>query len=155
MRAPKIRTRSWTFSLAIIALLGLVTAASVSAKKKRGGEADDKIQALTVELKELDVADEHHAATSEIGQAEALRDKARSLIGERKQRELLEQTLERAEATVALASAKVVEAEKQAALDAQETQRDATNKELEAVRAAVAKLEKQQATLEKKLRGSK
>ncbi len=109
-------------------------------------DADAQIQSMTVQLKELDVKDKLNAATAERGQSEALVTKARSIIGERKERDVLAQTLEEAEATISLAEGKIIEAEKKAMLDAQKQELAATKTKLEA-------LEAEQADLDQKLGG--
>ena len=69
--------------------------------------ADAQLQELTVELKKLDVADKDNVATADLGKAEALRDKARTLVGDKKQTQALTWTLEELEATVAVVEAKL------------------------------------------------
>lgn len=134
--------------------LAVLASPTVSAKKD-DGQADARIQAMTVELKKLEVADTKAAATSEIGKAEALRDKARSLMGERKEREALQMTLEELEATVALAGGKIKEAGRSAELKAEKDKLHSLESALEEARTRVAALEKEQADIEKKLGGGK
>ena len=140
---------------AAVVVAGLLTTASPLFAAKDDSEADAKIQQMTVQLKELDVKDERNAATGELGQAEALVAKARSIIGERSERDALAQTLDEAEATLSLAEAKIIEADKQAALDEQKQKLAATEQKLKSTRATVAKLEKEQAELDAKLGGGK
>ena len=144
-----------THFLAVAALVGLSTAASPLFAAGDEGDADSQIQQMTVELKELDVKDGRNAATSELGQAEALVAKARSIIGERKERDALERTLDEAAATLSLAEAKIIEADKQAELDEQKQLLAETESELTATRDEVAELEKVQAELDGKLGGGK
>jgi chromosome segregation ATPase len=138
----------------VVAALFLAGSPNVAAKKD-DGSADQKIQAMTVAIKKLEVLDKRNAATAEIGQAEALRDKARSLIGKRKGRDALAATVDELEATVALAEGKIIEADKQAAVDARKAKLAQVRKELQQVNASLAKLEKEQAALQKKLGGGK
>ncbi len=141
-----MRFRSIKF-LAVPALAGFfIISASPSFAADDASDADAQIQSMTVQLKELEVKDKRNAATSELGQSEALVTKARSIIGERKQREVLAQTLEEAEATISLAEGKIIEADKAAMLDA-EKQKLATTK------ARLQELEAEQADLDAKLGG--
>ncbi len=119
------------------------------------GDADARLQKLAVSLKEQNVADTRHAATAELGKAEALRDKARTLIGERRERETLGRTLDELEGTLSLVGAKIKHAEAKAKLDEAKQKRDALKAELAKVKADADALEKQQAELEKKLGGGK
>ncbi len=144
-----------THFLAVAALVGLSTAASPLFAAGDEGEADAQIQQMTVELKELGVKDGRNAATSELGQAEALVAKARSIIGERKERDALGRTLEEAAATLSLAEAKIIEADKQAMLDEQKQILAETETELAGTRDKVAELETVQAELDEKLGGGK
>ena len=153
MRAIRSRTGSRMAVAAAIVLMGLM--ADPSFAKKGDADADAQIQAMTVELKKIEVADKRHAATAEIGKAEALRDKARSMVGDRKQREELARVLEELEATLALAQAKMIEAEKLAELEAEQQKLDATRKELAQTRGQVEQLEKEQAKIERQLGGGK
>ncbi len=117
--------------------------------------SDARLQKLSVALKEASVADTSHAATAEIGKAEALRDKARSLMGERRERDALAQTLDELDGTVSLIDAKILHAGAKAKLDAAQKQRDGLKAEVKKVQADADALEQQQADLEKKLGGGK
>jgi hypothetical protein len=117
--------------------------------------ADARLQKLSVDLKEYNVADTDHAATAELGKAEALRDKARSLMGERKEREVLAQTLDELEATASLIDAKIIAAAAKSKRSAAEKKRDELRGQVKTTQADADKLEQQQASLEKKLGGGK
>ncbi len=144
-----------THLLAVAALVGLSTAASPIFAAGDDGDADTQIQNMTVQLKELGVKDARNAATSELGQAEALVDKARSIVGERKERDALERTLDEADATLSLAEAKIIEADKKAMLDEQKQLLAETESELATTRDKVAELETVQSDLDAKLGGGK
>lgn len=148
-----VPTRSRNFPLAAAALAAMIVLGP--GRVAIGEDADAKLQKLTVELKQYDVADTSHAATAELGEAESLRDKARSLIGERRERETLARALDRLEATLSLIDAKIVHAAAKAKLDAAKAKREEIRAELTKVRADADALEKQQAELEKKLGGGK
>jgi len=120
-----------------------------------GGADDARLQNLSVELKKHEVADTSHAATAEIGKAEALKDKARPMVGERKDREALARTLDELEATLSLVEAKLAHAAAKSKLDVAKAKRDDIKSELAKVRTDADALEKQQAELEKKLGGGK
>lgn len=154
MPSTRPRMGSKLLVAAAIATLGLAST-PLFAAKKGDPEADARIQAMTVELTQLGEKDELRAATAERGQAQALIDKARSIVGERKQREALARALDELEATVALAGGKIVEAEKQKALDEQKQNLANLQQEVQQVRSDVATLEKEQAELEAKLGGGK
>lgn len=119
------------------------------------GKADQRLQALTVELKKYDVADTHHAATAELGKAEALRDKARSLMGERRERDALARAIDELEATLSLVEAKILHADAKAKLDKAKIDADGLEAEVSKVRAEADALEKQQDEMTKKLGGGK
>jgi len=138
--------------------LTLALVAGLAASPAVGDEKDDaeaRLQAFTVQLKEHEVADKGNAATSELGKAEALRDKARTLTDKRSDRELLARTLDELEATLALVGAKIVHAEAKTKLDAQKAEMQKISAELAKTKAAADELEKQQAALSSKLGGGK
>ena len=147
-----MRTR-FTRALAAAVLAGLFVTTPLFAADET--DADAQIQQMTVELKELDVADERNAATAELGQVEALVAKARSIVGERREREVLQRTIEEAEATLSLAEGKMVEAEKEAMLEEQKEKLAETESELQSTRNRVDELEQEQAKLDAKLGGGK
>lgn len=118
-------------------------------------DPDAQLQELAVELKKLDVADEDHVATQEIGKAEALRDKARTLVGDKKAEEQLRWTLEELEATVALVDAKISRHAAEKALAAARKAVDDKQQQIETMTAEADQLEKKQSELEKKLGGGK
>ena len=142
------KSRFFAATLAAVFVLGVGSAAV-------GEDADARLQKLSVELKEQDVADTQHAATPELGKAEALRDKARTLVGERRDRDALAMTLDELEATLSLVEAKILHAAAKAKLDAAKTRREKARDDLAKVRNDADALEKQQAELEKKLGGGK
>lgn len=155
MRAISERTRTRT-TLAAAAIVALVAVVGIT-RPVAGEDADSdaRLQKLTVELKEQEVADEkRHAATTDIGKAEALRDKARSL-GKRRDRDELARTLDELDGTVALVKAKIIAAEAKAKLDEQKAKQEKIKAELAQVKAEADKLEKQQAEIEKKIGGMK
>jgi hypothetical protein len=139
MRAPFKTNRSRTL-LAALAIAMLVMLGD--SRSAVGDEADARLQKYTVQLKEHEVADTRKAATTEIGKAEALRDKARTLMQKRKDRDALAQTLDELEATVALVGAKIVHAEAKAKHDEQKERLEKTRAELDEVQAEAEKLEK-------------
>jgi DNA repair exonuclease SbcCD ATPase subunit len=149
-----VPTRSRNFPLAAAALVAMIVLGPGRAVGEDGG-ADARLQKLSVELKHHDVADTSHAATAELGKAEALKDKARPLIGERREREVLDRTLDELEATLSLIEAKIIQAAAKAKLDAAKAKREEIRAELAKVRSEADALEKQQAELEKKLGGGK
>ena len=152
MRAKPRGTRTRT--LAAAAALALVVVFGASGPVA-GEDADARLQKLTVELKEQEVADEkRHAATTDIGKAEALRDKARSL-GKRKDRDELARTLDELEGTLALVKSKIIAAEAKAKLEEQKAKMAQIKSELAKVKTEADKLEKQQAEIEKKIGGGK
>lgn len=117
--------------------------------------ADAQLQELTVELKKLDVADKDNVATAELGKAEALRDKARTLVGDKKQSLSLTRTLEELEATVAVVEAKLAKHQAKLNLAAKEKELAAKKGEVDSLTTEVDKLEKQRTELEKQLAGGK
>lgn len=149
----RARSRSTLTALAIVMATGL--AASLPAAGDEPSDAEAKLQALTVQLKEQEVADAKHAATSEIGKAEALRDKARTLTDKRSDRDELTRTLDELEATLALVGAKIVHADAKAKLAAQEAKMKAVETTLAKTKKAADELEKKQAELSAKLGGGK
>ena len=119
-------------------------------------DAEARLEQLTVKLKEYEVADEkRHAATSEIGKAEALRDKARTLTKKRKDRDALGRALDELDGTIALVGSTIVAAEAKAKLDEQKAKMTKTKADLAEVRAKADKLEQQQAEMQKKIGGAK
>lgn len=118
-------------------------------------DADARLQKFTVQLKEHEVADTRHAATSELGKAEALRSKALTLMKKRKDRDALARTLDELEATVSLIGGKIAHAEAKAKLDEQKAKMAGIKAELAKVKAEADKLEQEQQSLEKKLGGGK
>ena len=149
-RARRHRTASrWLGSL----LVAVALVASSRLDARGPDHADARLQELTVELKKQDVNDSHHAATAELGQAEALRDKARSLIGERRQKRQLARTLDELEATIALASAKIVAAEAKAKLDKATDRADKIRSELARIQKHAYELEKAGEQLQQRLGG--
>jgi cob(I)alamin adenosyltransferase len=147
----RARSRPTMAVLAIAMVAGL--AGPAVGEEKDDGEA--RLQAFTVQLKEHEVADTRHAATSEIGKAEALRDKARTLTEKRSDREALARTLDELEATLALVGAKIVHASAKAKLDEQESKMNELEAQVAKTKAEADKLEKQQAELSSKLGGGK
>lgn len=150
-----VPTRSRNFPLAAAALVAMIVLGPGRVAVGEDGGADARLQKLSVELKQHDVADTSHAATAELGKAEALKDKARPLIGQRREREVLDRTLDELEATLSLIEAKIVQAAAKAKLDAAKAKREELRAELAKVRSEADALEKQQAELEKKLGGAK
>ncbi|MCX4243856.1 hypothetical protein [Paraliomyxa miuraensis] len=144
-------------SLAVLAF-PLIAALALGGPAVGRDDEDDpeaKLQAFTVQLKEHEVADTRHAATSELGKAEALRDKARTLTEKRKDRELLDRTLDELEATLALVGAKIVHAQAKAELDEQKAKMKEIQAELTKTKAAADEAEKKQAELAGKIGGAK
>ncbi len=120
------------------------------------GKADERLQALTVELKKYDVADDtHHAATAELGKAEALRDKARSLMGERRERDVLARAIDELEATLSLVEAKILHADAKTKLDKAKADAATLDAEVAKVRGEADALEKQQEEMQRKIGGGK
>lgn len=132
-----------------LALVGIARTASSADDK----EADARLQKLTVVLKQHDVGDTRKAATAEIGKAEALRDKARAAIGQRKEREALARTLDELEGTLSLVEAKIKASEAKAKLEAAKAKRAEIKAQLAKIRAEADDLEKQQQDVQKKLGG--
>jgi hypothetical protein len=154
MRTLYERTRSRPIlSVLAIALVAGLAASPAIGDDKGSGEA--RLQAFTVQLKEHEVADKRHAATSEIGKAEALRDRARTLTKKRKDRDELARTLDELEATLELVAAKIVHSESKAKLDSQKVEMDEVKKQLAKTKAAADELEKKQAEIGSKLGGGK
>jgi chromosome segregation ATPase len=120
-----------------------------------GDGPDAQLEELTVELKKLDVADKSNVATAELGRAEALRDKARSLIGDKKAKEQLTWALDELEATVALVDAKIEKDAAEKALADAKAAVDAKQQEISSLTTETETLEKKQGALEKKLGGGK
>ena len=149
------RFTPWLGAGLTVVLVGLAATPLFANKKDEEAEADKRIQAATVELKKLETDDERKAATAEIGKAEALRDKARSILGDRKEREALVRTLDEMEGHLALASAQIVESDAKADLGAERAKLEAAKQELATVRANVSKLEKEQAELDRQLGAQK
>lgn len=117
--------------------------------------ADAQLQELTVELKKLDVADKDNVATAELGKSEALRDKARALVGDKKQSLALTRTLEELEATVALVEAKLAKHQAKLTLAEKEKELTAKKGEVDSLTSEVDKLEEKRTELEKQLAGAK
>jgi chromosome segregation ATPase len=146
------RKRTTLAAVAFAVLLGVGGTARLAA----GDDGEARLQKLTVDLKEKEVADEkRHAATTDIGKAEALRDKARTLVSKRRDRDALARTLDELEATLELVGAKITAAEAKAKLDEQKAKMAKVKEQLAKVKAEADKLEKQQAEIEKKLGGGK
>jgi DNA polymerase I-like protein with 3'-5' exonuclease and polymerase domains len=139
--------------LAIAMVAGL--AGSRSAVGEEKDDAEGRLQSFTVQLKEHEVADTRHAATSEIGKAEALRDKARTLTEKRSDREVLDRTLDELEATLALVGAKIVHAGAKAKLDEQKAKMGEIKAKLAKTKTSADELEKKQADMSSKLGGGK
>ena len=116
--------------------------------------SDAQLQELTVELKKLEVADKDNVATQEIGKAEALRDKARSLIGVKKGADDLRWSLEELEAVVSLIEAKVGKHEAEQALAVVQKEVADTRAQTKELTGAADQLEKKQSQLEKQLGGA-
>ncbi len=149
-----MRTRLQRF--AAVACLGLgISAAGATVAFGDGASPDAQLQELTVELKKLDVADRDHVATQEIGKAEALRDKARSLVGNRKAAQELRWTLEELEATVALIDAKIGKHKADKELASVKQALEAKRNQIAVTNGEAQKLEEKQSELEKKLEGKK
>ena len=153
MLYERARSRPSLATLAITMIAGLALSRPAAGDEKVDVEA--KLEAFTVQLKEHEVADTRHAATSEIGKAEALRDKARTLTEKRKDRDQLIRTLDELEATLELVGAKIVNSEAKAKLDEQRAAMKELQAELAKTKAAADELEQQQAALESKLGGGK
>ncbi len=153
MRTLYERARPTMAALTIVMVAGLAGSRPALGDEKADVEA--RLQALTVQLKKHEVADTTHAATSEIGKAEALRDKARSLSDKRRDREAMAHTLDELQATLALVGAKIVHAETKAKYDAQKTKMKEATNALARTKASADDLEQQQAQLERKLGGGK
>jgi chromosome segregation ATPase len=149
------RSRKSSLGAAVIAAMLVLATGNIAVGGDDGGADDARLQKLSVELKKHDVADTSHAATGELGKAEALKDKARPMVGERKDREALARTLDELEATVSLIEAKIAHAAAKSKLDAAKAKREGIRAELAKVRTDADALEKQQAELEKKLGGGK
>ena len=149
-KGPKRRTLA---AAAVLALLAFGTGRDAIGGDDDG--ADARLQKLSVDLKEYNVADTGHAATAELGKAEALRDKARTLMGERREREVLAQTLDELEATASLIDAKIIAAAAKNKLTAAQKKRDELRGDVKQTQADADKLEQQQSDLEKKLGGGK
>jgi hypothetical protein len=122
-----------------------------------GDDADAKIQAASVELKTLEVADKDHVATAEIGKAEALRDKARSLVGAKKKDEeqALAWSVDELQGTVALIRGKIQNAEAKAKLEAAKKAAADKQAEIATTKAEAEKIEKETAEVAKKIGGGK
>lgn len=141
-----------------LSALTIALVAGLAASPAVGDEKDDaeaKLQTFTVQLKEHEVADTRHAATAELGKAEALRDKALGLTDKRSDRDALVRTLDELEATLAVVGAKIVHAEAKAKLAEQKAEMEKITAELTKTKAAADELEKQQAALSSKLGGGK
>jgi hypothetical protein len=141
-----------------MAVLAIAMVAGLAGSRSAVGEEDDgeaRLQAFTVQLKEQEVADTRHAATSEIGKAEALRDKARQLTEKRSDREVLDRTLDELEATLALVGAKIVHASAKAKLDEQKAKMGEIKSKLAKTKTTADELEKKQADMASKLGGGK
>jgi len=149
------RSRKSSLGAAALAAMLVLATGNVAIGGDDGGADDARLQNLSVELKKHEVADTSHAATAEIGKAEALKDKARPMVGERKDREALARTLDELEATLSLVEAKLAHAAAKSKLDVAKAKRDDIKSELAKVRTDADALEKQQAELEKKLGGGK
>jgi chromosome segregation ATPase len=149
----RARSRPTLAALAIAMAAGL--AGSRPAVGDEKDDAEGKLQAFTVQLKEHEVADTGHAATSEIGKAEALRDKARTLTEKRSDRDTLTRTLDEFEATLALIGAKIVHASAKAKLDETKAKMNETKAKLAKTKASADELEKKQSALSSKLGGAK
>ncbi len=152
MRTLYERARSRpTLSVLAIAIVASLAGPAV------GEEKDDeaRLSAYTVKLKEQEVADTRHAATGEIGSAEALRDKARTLTEKRSDRDALARTLDELEATLELVAAKIIHAEAKAKLAEQKTKMDQVKAKLAKTKVAADELEKKQSELSSKLGGGK
>lgn len=149
------RSRKSSLGAAALAAMLVLATGNIAVGGDDGNADDARLQKLSVALKEHDVADTSHAATAELGKAEALKDKARPMVGERKDREALTRTLDELEATVSLIDAKIAHAAAKSKLDAAKAKRDGIKSELTKVRTDADALEKQQAELEKKLGGAK
>jgi len=147
----RARSRPTLSVLAIAIVAGL--AGPAIGDEKDDGEA--RLSAYTVKLKEQEVADTRHAATSELGAAEALRDKARTLTEKRGDRDALVRTLDELEATLELVAARIVHAESQAKLAEQKTKMNEVKSKLAKTKAAADELEKKQSDLSSKLGGGK
>jgi uncharacterized protein (DUF3084 family) len=137
-------------SVALVLGLAVTTVAFGDA-----GSDDAQLQELQVELKKLQVADKDNVATQEIGKAEALRDKARSLVGDKKATQDLRWSLEELEAVVNLVQAKISKHEAEQALAAVKGQVAETQGQIKELSTAADELEKKQSELEKKLGGGK
>lgn len=149
----RARSRPTLAALTIAMVAGLTLSRPAAGDEKVDAEA--KLQAFTVQLKEHEVADTRHAATSELGKAEALRDKARTLTDKRKDRDALLRTLDELEATLELVGAKIVHAEAEAKLDAQKTAMQEVQDKLAKTKVAADEAEKKQAELAGKIGGGK
>lgn len=149
---PRARWRPTVAVLAIALVAGMAGNRAVAGSKDEQ-DPEARLQGLTVQLKEQEVADTQHAATSEIGKAEALRDKARTLTKKRKDRDALARVLDELEATLALVGAKIVHAEAKAKLDEQKAEMEQLQATLAKTKAAADELEQKQQELSSKLGG--
>lgn len=149
----RARSRPIRAAATLALVVGLISSRPAVGEDKVDAEA--RLQAYTVQLKEHEVADTRHAATTEIGKAEALRDKARTLTDKRSDREELARVLDELEATLALVGAKLVHAEAKAKLDAQKDEMTELKGQLAKIKASADELEKKQQALESKLGGGK
>jgi hypothetical protein len=140
-------------ALAIAMVAGLAGSRPAAGDEKDDAEA--RLSELTVKLKEHEVADTRHAATSEIGKAEALRDKARTLTDKRSDRDALDRALDELEATLSLVDARIVHAAAKAKLDEQKTKMKELQATLTKTKAAADELEKKQQSMATKLGGGK
>ncbi len=148
-RGPRLRKVIASAVLALVVVVGI-------GRPAVGEDAEARLEALSVKLKEHSVADEkRHAATTEIGKAEALRDKARTLTKKRSDRDELARTLDELDGTVALVGAVIIHAEAKAKMDEQKAKMAKVKADLAEVQAKADKLEAQQAEMEKKIGGAK
>jgi predicted nucleic acid-binding Zn-ribbon protein len=140
---------------AAVASVALVLGLAVTTVAFGDDSSDTQLQELQVELKKLQVADNDNVATEEIGKAEALRDKARSLIGAKKSAQDLRWSLEELEAVVNLIGAKIGKHEAEQALAAVKAEVAQTQGKIKELSSAADELEKKQADLEKQLGGNR
>jgi hypothetical protein len=149
----RARSRPTLSVLAIALVAGLAGSRPAIGDEDDNGEA--RLSTYTVKLKEHEVADTRHAATSEIGKAEALRDKARTLTEKRSDRDALTRTLDELEATLSLVEAKIIHAEAKAKLADQKGKMELVKGKLAKTKASADELEKKQSELGSKLGGGK
>jgi hypothetical protein len=138
-----------------VTLVAALVAAPVAFGDDDEGGADAQVQELTVELKKLEVADTDHVTTEQLGKGQALRDKARTLVGNKKATQDLEWTLDELEAVVALSHAKIDKHEAQKVVEDKKATLAGKRGEFDTMTKTVADLEAKRTKLESQLAGGK